>query len=161
MRELLSRVLDDQPRKLSLVGAPRRLTLSTRWRVRWEVVTGFRVPVVKTVADLQAYVDACKAALARTASTAVLRSDFEEFDIWFEMCTGESIQASPHDAPPRIEVHVEQHGPLAVHRGGRQSLEEELVRLLVLDGDPARIDEICAVLKKRADDLRVVRDGDP
>ena len=119
-------------------------------------MTGFPVLGVKTVANLQAYVNACKAALARTSSADELRSDFETFDIWFEMCAGEPIEPSPHDPSPPTDIDVEEHGPLAVHRGGRRALEEELVRLIVLDGDRARIDEICAVLNKRAVGMRVV-----
>lgn len=119
-------------------------------------MTGFPVLGVKTVADLQAYVNACKAALARTSSADDMRSDFETFDIWFEMCAGEPIEASRHDPPPPNDIEIEEHGALAVHRGGRRALEEELVRLIVLDGDRARIDEICAVLNKRAVGMRVV-----
>lgn len=121
-------------------------------------MTGFPLLGVKTVADLQAYVDACKAALAKASSPEALRSDFEDFDVWFEICTDEPIEPSPHDPPPLSEIDVEDHGALAVHRGGRRELEEELVRLIVLDGDPARMDEVSAILNRRAEALRVVPD---
>jgi hypothetical protein len=115
---------------------------------------------VKAVEDLQAYVNACKAALASASSAEAMRRDFEDFDLWFEICTGQTIEPSPHDPPPpAAEAEVEELGALSVHRGRRRELEEELVRLIVLDGDSARMDEICALLDRRADGLQVVRSG--
>jgi hypothetical protein len=143
---------------LKLIGA---LTLSPRWKRRWEQLTGVGLHGVKTVDQLEAYVNVCKLRSKDIEDDAEKRWLFSQMDVYFELCPGKEIAPSPCDPPPKPKAaSVEQHGQLTSHVGGREAMERELLRLIIEDQtDTPRGHELRALLTKEASPNLQLLDG--
>lgn len=130
-----------------------QLRLSARDKRRWLRITGFDPTGIRSVQDLQRYVDACKRHFwGDSDDTRFLHG---LMDLEFQRCVDGEDAPEDHAFPVRtIRTGLRTAaGPLKVIDGNRAELERELVRLIVLGGKDAepRIAELAARLQPRGD----------